>query len=389
MHGRLDNFIGGRVKLRPMQNRTKYLIAVLLLGLLPLCALATVPGDAFVAETKVADEGSDTRNTALTELLATVLVRVSGNPRIAGQAAAREVLAAAPSLVQQYRYRTAEEDGKLVRYLWARFDQASVERMMRERYLPVWAQRPPVLLWVATEQGGRRELLNLENEPEARAEALAGARQRGMPLQLPLMDLEDQANLTAADLWSDYQPAIRLASERYPHEVILVGRLNAQRGGQWSGAWALIGEGSSQDFPTPALPLGDALVAGIDQAQNLLAARFAPMTVARGGSGTLVRFSDIRDLPAYGRLVAILERLEPVTGVALRHVQDDSFTFEFQIRGGTQDLVRALGGSGQLVAEPAPLRLAPQPPAAAGTGAPATLAPATQVEAELYYRLVN
>jgi len=389
VRGRLDNLIGGRVKLRRMQNRTKYLIAGLLLGLLPLRALAMVPGDAFVAETKVVDEGSETRNTALTELLATVLVRVSGNTGIAGQPAAREILAGAPSLVQQYQYRTAEEGGKLARYLWARFDQASVERMMRERNLPVWVQRPPVLLWVATEQGGRRELLNLENQPEARAEALAAARQRGMPLQLPLMDLEDQTGLTPADLWSDYQPAIRLASARYPHEMILVGRLSSGRGGQWNGAWTLIGEGGSQGFRTPARALGDTLALGIAQAQNLLAARFAPKMAVGRSSGTLVRFSDIHDLAAYGRLVTILERLEPVTRVALRHVQNDSFVFEFQMSGDTQDLVRALEGSGQLFAEPAPLRVTPQPPAAGGTGAAGAPAHASQPDVELYYRLVN
>ena len=43
----------------------------------------------------------------------------------------------------------------------------------------------------------------------------ARAAYRGMPLQLPLMDLEDQAGLTPADVWSGYQPGIRQASARY------------------------------------------------------------------------------------------------------------------------------------------------------------------------------
>ena len=65
------------------------LIVGLGLGLWVIAAMAEETGDLYSAETRVADEGSETRNAALSELLATVLVRVSGNTGIAGQPAAR------------------------------------------------------------------------------------------------------------------------------------------------------------------------------------------------------------------------------------------------------------------------------------------------------------
>jgi len=364
------------------------LLVCLVLALPAFPVAAQDAGDLFVAETEVADEGSGTRNTALSQLLATVLARVSGNTGIAGQPAARDVLAAAPSLVQEYRYRTDDLDGKLVRYLWARFDQSAVERMMRERNLPVWVQRPQVLLWIATERGGKRVLLNLENEPQARAAAVDRAQHRGMPLQLPLMDLEDQAKLTPADLWSDYESGIRQASARYPHQLILAGRLSAQRGKKWSGVWSVIGRDDSQSFQSPAQKLDDALAFAIDQTQNLLAARYAPMPGVAGGSGTLVRFADVYDLAAYGRLVALLGGLEPVTRVALRHVDQDSFLFELQLRGSEQALAHALEAGGQVIAEPGPLRQMRYEPQA-GAGTPGFAPSAVEPEADLYYRVLN
>ena len=84
---------------------------------------------------------------------------------------------------------------------------------------------------------------------------LAGAQRRGMPLQLPLLDLEDQTQLTPADLWSDYQPAIRQASARYPHDVIVVGRLRAQTDGRWRGAWSILDARGAQGFDAPAQTL--------------------------------------------------------------------------------------------------------------------------------------
>ena len=363
-------------------------IVCLLLAILPLSTGAAVPGDLYAAEAPVTDEGSETRNTALSRLLATVLVRISGNAGIAGQPAARELLAAAPSLVQEYRYRSADEGGDVVRYLWARFDQAAVERMMRERKLPVWSQRPQVLLWLATEQAGRRELLNLDNEPAARGTALAIARQRGIPLQLPLMDLEDQSKLTPADVWSDYQAAIRLASARYPHDLVLTGRLRAHGDSKWSGMWTLLDANASQSFQSPAQPLGDGLAFALEQTQNLLAARYAPMPGAGGSSGTLVRFSDVHDLAGYGRLITLLEGLEPVAQVALRQVRNQSFLFELQLRDSAQDLARALETTGQVVAEPGPARGTPV--AAGDSAAPDGSATAmVEPEADLYYRLLN
>lgn len=367
----------------------RYCFLFLLLSGLALPCLAA--DDAlFVAEARVADEGSDTRNAALAGLLGDVLVRVSGNTGIAAQPAAKPVLAAAPSLAQQYRYRTADEDGATVRYLWARFDRPAVERMMREHGLPVWSQRPRVLVWLATEEAGKRSLLNLETHLEARDAALVRARARGMPLQFPLMDLEDQAQLTPADLWSDFEPAIRQASARYPHDLVVNGRLRAASGDRWTGRWSMRDRDGSQAFETPALNLPEALAFAVDQVQNLLAARFAPVPGAGSGDGTLVRFSDIHDLAAYGRLVALLETLEPVSQVALRHADDDAFTFEFSLRGSVGDLRRALDSAAMLTAEPGrmPARLPPRTPDSGATGAPvAAMAPAP--EADLFYRLLN
>jgi len=239
------------------------------------------------------------------------------------------------------------------------------------------------------ERAGQRVLLNLENEPQARAAVLIRAQQRGMPLQLPLMDLEDQGKLTPADLWSDYQPGIRLASARYPHQSVLAGRLSAQRGRKWIGAWSLIDRDGSYSFQTPAQGLDEALVFAIDQAQNLLAARYAPMPGAgASGSGTLVRFSDVYDLAAYGRLLALLDALEPISQVALRGAKQDSFLFELQLRGGEQDLARALEAGGQVVAEPGPVRPVPiWPQAGAATADPGPSA--AEPEADLYFRLLN
>lgn len=365
-------------------NTLKITIAGFLLWMAGTLAVADNLDELFVAETEVADEGSTTRNRALSTLLAEVLVRVSGNPDIASQADGRALLDAAPSLVRQYRYRSVENGGATVRLLNARFDRSSTERMMRERNLPVWTRRPQVLLWLATERGGKRELFSLEQNAEARAALLQRARQLGMPLQLPLMDLEDQAQLTPADLWSDYRPGIELASARYPHQVVLTGRLSAAGSQRWKGNWSLIDGEQVSGFRTPAASLNGAFESALGQAQQLLAARYAPVPADTGAEGTLVLFSNIDSLADYGRLRTLLDTLDMTSDQALRAATDSGLLYEMRVQGNERQLQRALEQSGMLVAEPPPIGA---PTAAAGGSA--SVVPASPVVADFRYRMLD
>lgn len=359
------------------------LLALWCVTALPVAAAV----DLYVAEGPVADESNDTRNAALSGLLADVVMRVSGSTAMANQPAAKPVLAAAPALAQQYRYRTVDQDGELVRYLWARFDPAAVDRSMREHGLPVWTQRPRVVLWLAAERAGQRALLNLDTQPDARTAMQQRADYRGLPLQLPLMDLEDQNQLSAADLWSDYQPAIRQASARYPHEVAVSGRLTARAGDVYSGRWQIVGQDDTQTFDTPALPLSEALVFAVDQIQNLLAARYAPTAGTGSGDETLVAIGGVTDLAGYGRVLGLLERLDAVAQVALRDVSGDRFTFALRLRGARADLQRALGNATGLAVEPA--SVIPPPRDAADTVPGDASVDVARPVADLSYRLLD
>ncbi|MCB1802214.1 MAG: DUF2066 domain-containing protein [Gammaproteobacteria bacterium] len=333
-----------------MLHRLTLLCAFLFLGLV-MPGLAGADVDLFSAESEVGDETAESRNQALASMLGEVLVRVSGNTGIASQPTARPLLEAAPSLVQSYRYRSEDRPDGLVRYLSARFDQAAVERMMRAQGLPVWSERPRVLLWIATERDQQRALLNLDEYPEAQVALRQRADYRGLPLQLPLHDLEDQAQLTAADVWAQFQPAVRQASARYPHDLVATARLSAQ-GERWRGNWTLISRDGVQSFDTPAQALPDALGFAVDQIQNLLAARHAPFPGAGSGDGTLLHVSGVSGLGVYARLMQALAALPPVRQVALREVAGDRFTLELAVDGDDAQLRRALDADAGLLSLP-------------------------------------
>jgi uncharacterized protein len=342
------------VHLRAMNRLHKFGLVWLLLS---ACAFAHVQtDDLYAAEVAVADDSAGVRSQGLEDALSQVLVKLSGSADVAGLPGAAKVLGQASSLVQQYRYRLDGSSTPPQRYLWAKFDRVALERAMRQAGVPVWgAQRPRVLMWLATERKGRRSLLNFDTEPQARAALETRAEQRGMPLQLPLMDLQDQAALSAADLWAGYATAIRAASQRYPYDAILTGRLRQVDGGRWRADWTLWEKNGQQDFSSAALPWSAALQSGIDGAQDRLAARYVPSGEGDGPQHLRIRVVGLDSLHGYGRLMQLLSRQEGITRIGLHEVDRDSLTADIWTRGSTAALGRALTLGGELTLQAQPL----------------------------------
>lgn len=303
----------------------------------------------YQAEVPVQDDSAAERSRGLSEALQRVLVRLSGNPRVSGHPGAAQVLGKAGSLVQQYRYRVASEPAEQ-RYLWASFDSGAVDRLVRQAGIPLWSsQRPRVLVWIATESGGRRQLLNFESDAEASQALTDAAQRRGMPLQLPLLDLQDQAALSVADVWADYETAIRAASERYPHDVILSGRVRRLSGNSWRAEWSLWERDRQQSFDSGSLPFAAALQSGIDSAQDRLAARYVPALDGDGPESVRMAVVGIHSLQDYGAVMRLLGAQEPIHRLSFHEVRGDRLVIDVWVDGGATTLANNLVLGGELL----------------------------------------
>ena len=330
------------------------LLCWLLLAAPGVVHAATVDG-LFSAEVPVAGRQTEQRNQAIRAAYAVVLGKVSGYPDIAERPELAGDLGDAPRYVQQFRYRSdpaqleagVPDPAQLLR---VKFDADAVMRVLREHRLPIWGStRPAVLVWLGLEQGGRRSLASMEAEPDAWAALQRGAEARGLPLLLPLFDLEDHSQLEAGDLWGDFESRIRAASARYAPDAILVAAAS-QRGGGWRLRWILYQDDDKTEWNT-AGDLDQALVAGVERSADVLVARYAPLGAAVSAAALQLRVTGVSDLAGYGRLQAQLEGLDMVKRVRPLLIESETSLFELQLAGSVQALEQALTLGGLL--EPA------------------------------------
>lgn len=325
------------------------------LGFMLLASASQVTG-LYSAEVPVAGQSSEQRTEGIVRAFAQMLVKVTGNRQIAQRPELQGDLPLAPHYVQQYRYRLLSDqtpaanvtDAEAVgRLLMVQFDENAVQRLLRERRLPVWGDnRPSGLVWLGFEGQGQRRVMRPEDDAQLLNVMTQTADKRGIPLMLPLMDLEDQAGFQVADLWGDFELNIRRASERYSPDLIVTGKLTQLSGGLWRASWVLYhGERSSRwqdEGANPSLLTSE----GVERVTDILAERYAPVVGEGNLSHVRLWVSGVVDLNQYAAVGRFLQSQSSVEQAEILVAGPDSIIFDLRVRGGVQVLEQglALGG---------------------------------------------
>lgn len=327
---------------------------VVLLVSLASASGTTVRAEVPLYESEAAWSGEDTdRANTFRQALRQVLVKVTGLRRFAETVRIDPLVENAQGLVQQYQLRTVEvglgETSVQEPRLWVQFDQAAVDRLVREAGLPVWGRtRPPVLAWVAVENDGSLQMVGSGGTEGVVQNLRHGAATRGVPLVLPLLDLEDRTLAGSPELWVDADERIREASERYQPGSILVGRID--RGVLWEAQWSLLLPGAAQRWKTEGDVFDLVVDEGVQEAIDTLAAHYMNTVPDTGGATVVVSVSGVHDFMGYARTMRYLESLNEVESVDVLAVVSGRLRLGLTLRTGVAGL-RELVALGSTLAE--------------------------------------
>ena len=287
----------------------------LLLG--PAGGVFAQEGSAWSGEALVASQDEAERARALKPALTQALIKASGDSSLASDGRLTGVLERADSMVKGYTYREAIDRGpngvavtRLV--LVAEFDPGAIQRALNELDRPFWEpNRPATLVWLVIDDGTKKTIASATQV--AALEALTShARERGVPLKFPLVDIDDRVD--AETLWSGSPQAALTAAQRYKTPAALIARL-AKGASGWTGRFTLVDALGAENWSVQYADSSSVLVAAAAGLADRMAQRYAVSASERVVADYWIWIANIKDPSDYGKVLKYLDTVSVMSAV--------------------------------------------------------------------------
>lgn len=323
------------------------LSALVALFLLFALSTAGAADSALTIRIPVESQQPEVREQAVTRAMAQLLIRLTGRDDASQAEAAAPLLEQPGRFLQRYQYESQPGQQLILSML---FDAGAIRRALAERGMPTWrADRPPVLVWLALEQGGRRLLVGSEDGAEVRAQLQEAAARRGVLLLFPLMDSEDQQRISHADVFGGFTDRVRLATERYGTPLMVMGRMYRDGGG-WVARWTLSGNAMQSAWITSGASGAEALDAAAAELAVRLATRYAVIPSAADALQQLkIRVVGVGSLRDYDRLERRLRAVNGIAEVRTLGLEPDTVTLQLTLQAAPSRVLALLSQDRQLI----------------------------------------
>jgi len=290
--------------------------------------------DLYVAQIGVNSQSQSERNQALQEALKQTLVKVSGSDAVLTHERVKAALQNVNELLAQYSYRTENDQLQLS----ASFDENKLDALLRSADAVIWGnRRPQLMLWMATEAvGGERTIVSSDNEAVMTQQLHNRARERGVPIRLPLMDLRDTMAVSIPDIWGRFNRPLTLAGERYDADGIVSARVyvdTTDADQQWVVDWNLVLGNERFQGQERAADQAFLLTPMIDEIAEQLATRFGVRAGEQETSEVVIRVVNLESLTAVLEVEAFLSSLTVINDVELIEFGQSHAEFRLSFQG--------------------------------------------------------
>lgn len=246
---------------------------------LTMCLLCSVVSaqtikDLYTAQ--VLSENSDNEQ-SLKKALTQVLIKLTGDYKLPNKFAIQSQLKQLNQFVLNSEQQHRKTDKQSV--LTVHFDPAKVDNLLQKFNLIRWHdERPNWLVWIVLDDGTKPVIINSEDTPDEANLVLNQANERGLPLLLPLLDLEERAHLPMDDFIQANRTVITELSKRYAPDIILLAHVT-QQADTWQAEWNLYTEKPVKPWMNTQSELPTLLTAGINKAVDIISSQLIQLAV--------------------------------------------------------------------------------------------------------------
>jgi hypothetical protein len=334
---------------------SKYCRGVLfgLCWLWPLTSLAVADAAwLYEVEGPVAAQTDEERDRAASDALLVVLTRLTGLTSVPRSPVIGAALARPSDYYNQFVFFVNDDTGAEQIYLRVTFQADAVLALIEKAGLPVWwSKRANMLAWIVVDNGGNREILTSTSQHPLVAGLKERARQRGIPIILPLMDLDDQLAVTAGDIWGKLGQTLDAGAARYGAELVLIGRISRAQTSfmdrqPFRGDWEIWLDGQPVAENFTARSAEDAANVGIDLVADRLAERYA--VLPRQLRLRQMTITGLDDGASYANFMQYLASLEFIDHVDVTAIDAAKLHIALASRAQMEQLLMLLTAQGRL-----------------------------------------
>jgi uncharacterized protein len=311
----------------------------------PLAEAAVLNG-LYETEIIAQSQSQEDRNTAFKAALTAVLQRILVVEGSAQQSAVAAILSHAPQYVRQYQYALQESGfgaNKHARLMRVLFDEHALLAALKPSSIKIWGPtRPETLLWLVVEDNGRRSFFKAEIMPELASAISAIAKQTGLPLLFPLLDMDEQRLISVSDVLSAYPQRLLSISGRYDVVSILAGRI-VKRQNCWESDWAFYFGQRIEQWTQSCASLNHALATGMQGAYTHLAGHYATKSDTLQAGIMTLRISGVGEGQDMKRISDYLNSLAMVKSVFWLGTEGGLHDYRVRFEGDSQTLEEMLG----------------------------------------------
>ncbi len=314
----------------------KNVVWVMVLALWVHAASAMKMESIYEAEVPVSSQDEQQRNQAIEQAFIQTLNKISGTADLLQNAAIKAAMPSSQKLVEEFSYLPSGLQATPF-FLKVKFDPKSMRKLLRQAKEPIWDKnRPLVLVWLLVELPDHPpEIVDNQSNNEYGLLLKKQALQRGIPLLLPMMDLNELNEVSITDLRSRSLTVLQKASARYNSDGLLIGSIERQDKklighfrlsvGQEQGDWELSGD------TAPLL-----IEALSNKLATTLASRYASVQTEEISSSFLLVVKGISEQEDFENLLRFMKHISLIRQMEVENVLGDEVSFRLEVQGAQQ-----------------------------------------------------
>lgn len=307
----------------------------------------------YQAEFTVTSKTAEERGEVAPVGLQSVLMKLTGDPRILANPEVKDSLNRAEYFVSKYYYFLPSPDSSQYR-IQMNYEPADVNRLLKRAGIPFWGiERPLVLVWlVVNDKQHTGEIIGSESGDDLVSTIKRKASRFGLPIIFPMMDVEDLHEVSGSDVMDMNVALLRHAGNRYAPNALLIGRLDWVNN-EYQAVWELATDKQQWRWASSDKSVDTLFDTVLGQVVQTFAKEEAAVAVPAVSKAAPVKMKlevyNINTPDEQAKLAEYLGRMPVVQAVTIDQVIGDTVDLSLALKGTVSQFHQAAADDKQMV----------------------------------------